>query len=273
MLVQPTSDALNVEVIQSALCTQSLGKIIHILTKTPSTNSLGLTLADSGEPHGTVILAEHQTAGKGRLDRAWVSPPNKNIYCSVILKNPDLQEYLPWVPLVTGLAIAEAIQINHSTTLSLKWPNDLLVADKKLGGILCQGITRKGNAPALIVGFGVNVNSTSEDLPPELHDISTSLYQESGQFCNRNSLLSGIFNNLEKWYERLARHDLDVIHSAYSASCSTLGTDVCCTLTGSHHVNGRATEIGKDGSLQVTPFEAGAKKNIVLHSADVTHIR
>ena len=273
MLAQPTSDSLNFEVIQSGLCTESLGKNLHILTKTPSTNLLGLTLADSDEPHGTVILAEHQTAGKGRLGRSWVSSPNKNIYCSVILKRPGLKEHLPWVPLVTGLAIAEAIQTKHSTTLSLKWPNDLLVGDKKLGGILCEGTTRKGEASALIVGFGVNVNSTSEDFPPDLHTISTSLYQESRRLCNRNSLLSSILNNLEKWYGQLAMHDLDGIHSAYSASCSTLGTDVCCTLTGSPDINGRATEIGKDGSLWVTPFEAGAKKTIVVYSADVTHIR
>ena len=273
MLAQPTSDPLDSEDIQSGLCTKYLGKTLHVLTKTLSTNLLGLTLESSGEPHGTVIIADHQTAGKGRLGRSWISPPNKNIYCSVILKNPRFQKYLSWVPLVTGLAIAEAIQKNYSTALSLKWPNDLLLGDKKLGGILCQGTTRKRDSSALIVGFGVNVNSTSEDFPLELHATSTSLYQESGRFCNRNSLLASILNNLEKWYEQLAMHDLDGIHSAYSASCSTLGTDVYCTLTGSHDVKGRATEIGKDGSLYVTPFEAGAKKTIVVHSADVAHIR
>ena len=273
MLVQPTSDVINAESIQTGLSTQSLGKNLHILAKTPSTNLLGLTLAGSGEPHGTVILAEQQTAGKGRLGRSWISPPNKNIYCSVILKKPRLLEHLSWVPLVTGLAIAEAIQTNHSVTLSLKWPNDLLLDEKKLGGILCEGTTRKKDSSSLIVGFGVNVNSTSEDFPQELHDISTSIYQESGRFCNRNSLVASILNNLEEWYKQLAMSDLDVIHSAYSASCSTLGTDVHCTLTKSSNVNGRATGIGKDGSLQVTPFEAGAKKTIVVRSADVTHVR
>ena len=123
MLVQPTSDVINAESIQAGLSTQSLGKKLHILTKTPSTNLVGLSLADSGEPHGSVILAEHQTAGKGRLDRSWISPPNKNIYCSVILKKPGLQEHLSWVPLVTGLAIAEAIQMNHSTCLLYTSPS------------------------------------------------------------------------------------------------------------------------------------------------------
>lgn len=273
MLSQPTFDQLNFQEIQSGLCTEDLGKTIHILNKTSSTNLLGLTLVYSGEPHGTVILAEHQTSGKGRLGRTWVSPPNKNIYCSVILKKPELQKHLTWVPLVTGLAIAEAIETNYSKALSLKWPNDLLVKDKKLGGVLCQGTTSKGDASALIVGFGVNVNSTFEDFPPELHTISTSLYQESGQLWNRNSLLSGILNSLEKWYKQLAIHDLDGIHLAYSTSCSTLGKNICCTLTGSLEINGRATEIGKDGSLWVTLFEAGAKKTIVVHSADVKHIR
>ena len=268
-----TYNFINFEIIQSGLGTKSLGKNLHILAKTPSTNLLGLTLADSGEPHGTAIIAEHQTAGKGRLERSWVSPPNKNIYCSVILKQPELEKYLPWIPLITGLAIAEAIETNHSTALSLKWPNDLLVQDKKLGGILCQGTTRKNDISALIVGFGINVNSVPEDFPHELRTILTSLYQESGRFCNRNFLLSSILNNLEKWYEKLAMKNLNEIHLAYSASCTTLGKDVCCTLTGSRNINGRATEIGKDGSLLITPFEARTKKTVAVHSADVKHIR
>jgi len=273
MLVQSKSDALNAGVIQSGLRTQALGRSLHILTETPSTNTLGLTLAESGEPHGTVILAEHQTAGKGRLGRFWASPPNKNIYCSVILRDPRLQQYMTWVPLVTGLAISEAIQSEQSIKPSLKWPNDLLIGNKKLGGILCESISR-GNIPCvLIIGFGVNVNAALKDFSEDLQPISTSLFQESGHPCNRNTLLASILNHLERWYDQLASNNIDVVHSAYSAACSTLGLDVRCMLTGTREIHGRATAIGIDGSLHVTPFQQGAKKTIEIRSADVTHVR
>jgi len=273
MLVQSKSDALNAGIIQAGLKTQALGRTVHILTETPSTNTLGLTLAASGEPQGTVILAEHQTAGKGRLGRFWASPPNKNIYCSVILRDPRLQQHMPWVPLVTGLAISEAIQSEQSIKPSLKWPNDLLIGNKKLGGILCESISR-GNTPSLlIVGFGVNVNAALDDFSEDLQPIATSLIQESGHLCNRNALLASIFNHLEKWYAQLTSNNIDLVHSAYASECSTLGLEVRCILTGTREIHGRATAIGIDGSLHVTPFEQGAKKTIEIRSADVTHVR
>ena len=273
MLVQSKSDALNSGVIKSGLRTQALGHSLHILTETPSTNTLGLTLAESGEPHGTVILAEHQTAGKGRLGRSWVSPPNKNIYCSVILRDSRLQQHATWVPLVTGLALSEAIQTEQSITPSLKWPNDLLIGNKKLGGILCES-TSRGNSPGvLIVGFGINVNTRQDEFPTNLQATTTSLFQESGQTGNRNTLLACMFNQLERWYDQLDSGNIDVVHSAYAAVCSTLGLHVRCILTGTREIEGRATAIGKDGSLQVIPFEQGAKKPIEVRSADVIHIR
>jgi len=273
MLVQLKSDALNAGVIQAGLRTQALGRRVHILTETPSTNTLGLTLAASGEPHGTAILAEHQTAGKGRLGRIWASPANKNIYCSIILRDPRLQQHMTWIPLVTGLAISEAIQTEQSIKPSLKWPNDLLIGNKKLGGILGES-TSRGNSPSvLIIGFGVNVNAALNDFSEDLQPISTSLFQESGHPCNRNTLLASILNNLERWYDQLASNNIDAVHSAYVTDCSTLGLEVRCTLTGTREIHGRATAIGIDGSLHITPFELGAKKTIEVRSADVTHVR
>ncbi len=194
MPIHPKPDALNAAHIQAKLRTQSLGHAIHLVTETSSTNSLGTILAESGIPHGTVILAEHQTAGKGRLGRLWVSPPYKNIYCSVILGDPRLQTYLTWIPLVTGLALSEAIQQEETITPSLKWPNDLLIDRKKLGGILCESTSRGQATPGLIVGFGINVNAESDDFPPDLRAFTTSLHQESGKSHNRNALLSSMFN-------------------------------------------------------------------------------
>lgn len=273
MPMTPTSDALNTASIQADLTTEALGHSIHILTETASTNSLGMTLAASGAPHGTIILAEHQTAGKGRLGRSWVSPPNKNIYCSIILRNPRLQQYLTWIPLATGLALSEGIQKTLGIAPSLKWPNDLLIGNKKLAGILCESSSRGQSGGVFIVGFGVNVNADREDFPAELQATSTSIFQESGHQSNRNILLTSIFNHLEKWYDHLASDNIGAVQSAYTAACSTLGIDVRCTLNESREVHGRATAIGMDGSLQVIPFDQGARQAIEIRSADVTHVR
>jgi BirA family transcriptional regulator, biotin operon repressor / biotin---[acetyl-CoA-carboxylase] ligase len=273
MLVQQKSDALNAGVIQAGLKTQILGQSLHIVTETPSTNTLGLTLAEAGEPHGTVILAEHQTAGKGRLGRSWVSPPHKNIYCSLILRDPRLQPHLTWIPLATGLALSEAIEQELQITSLLKWPNDLMIDNKKLGGILCESTSRGLSTCLVIVGFGINVNASQDDFPTELQDSSTSLYLKNQQSCSRNQLLSRIFNLLEKWYDQLTLSHIDEMHTAYSAACSTLGMDVRCVLSGTKEVHGRATAVGKDGSLQVTTFEQGSKKTIEIHSGDVIHVK
>jgi BirA family biotin operon repressor/biotin-[acetyl-CoA-carboxylase] ligase len=273
MALPSRSDALNAGMIKEGLNTQALGRSIHILTETPSTNTLALTLAESEEPHGTVILAEHQTAGKGRLGRSWISPPHKNIYCSLILRDSRLQKHVTWIPLVTGLALSEAIHTTHTITTSLKWPNDILVGTKKIGGILCESTSRGNTTGALIVGVGVNVNSNQDDFPSELQDHTTSVLQASGQLTNRNTLLACMFNHLEKWYDQLVSHNIDAVHVAYSAACSTLGLHVRCMLTGTREIEGRATAIGRDGALQLTPFEQGVKNPIAVHSADVTHVR
>lgn len=273
MSVESKSDALNRAKIQAGLKTQSLGQSIHIVTETPSTNTLGMTLAESGDPHGTVILAEHQTAGKGRLGRTWSSSPNKNIYCSVILRDLTLQQHLTWIPLATGLAISEAIQHVTSLQPSLKWPNDLLIGNKKLGGILCESTSRGKSSNVLIVGFGVNINAELEDFPVVLQATSTSILQESGRPCHRNTLIASMFNHLEKWYDHLALQNIEMVKTTYSGACSTLGMDVHCTLNESKEIHGHATGIGMDGSLQVIPFEQGAKQPIEIRSADVTHVR
>ncbi len=273
MLVTPSFDALNAEAIRVGLTTQTLWHAIHILTETASTNSLGITLAASGAPHGTIILAEHQTSGKGRLGRSWVSPANKNIYCSIILRDPRLKQHLTWIPLATGLALFEAIQNTQDLAPSLKWPNDLLIRNKKLAGILCESTSRGQSASGLIVGFGVNVNAVQDDFPPDLQATSTSILQESGHPCNRNILLTSIFNHLERWYDHLASDNIVMIQSAYTEACSTLGIDVRCTLNESGEIYGRATGIGMDGSLQVIPFEQGVRQAIEIRSADITHVR
>ena len=122
MVNHTTFDGLNAKNFQPGLRTQAIGRRAHVLAEAPSTNTLAFTLAESGEPHGTVVLAENQTAGRGRLGRSWHSPPYKNIYCSVLIIDPRLEQHLTWIPLVTGLAISEALKQVVSVKPTLKWP-------------------------------------------------------------------------------------------------------------------------------------------------------
>jgi len=272
MAGQSKSHSLNLEIIQQGLTTQALGRRGHLVNDVSSTNTLAITLAESGEPHGTIILADTQTAGRGRLGRSWVSCPHKNIYCSAIFIDPRLCQYITWIPLMTGLAISEALRQEPSITLSLKWPNDILVENKKLGGILCETTNRTKNPGVIVVGFGVNVNAQSEDFPAALRTAATSLSLETGKVSDRNSILTSILNHLEKWYDHLAANKIEDMHLAYSSNCSTLGLDVRCVLTTTQEIHGRAIGIAKDGALQVMPYEPG-RKTVEIRSADVTHVR
>ena len=124
---------LKAETIRHRLTTRRLGRSLHLFEELASTNATAFTLAGSGATHGTAVLAETQTAGKGRLGRHWISPPHLNLYCSVILKEPTISRHVSWIPLVTGLALAEATRRYCDIEISLKWPNDLLYVEKKSG--------------------------------------------------------------------------------------------------------------------------------------------
>ncbi|TKB34605.1 MAG: biotin--[acetyl-CoA-carboxylase] ligase, partial [Nitrospira sp.] len=139
--MQP-SPPLTRNTIHCTLSTSWLGRRIELFDSIPSTNREAVRLAQANVEHGTVVVADCQTAGRGRLSRNWFSPPGANLYCSVILKAARpadrLTEWLSWLPLISALAAAEAIEAVSSLHVSVKWPNDLLISERKVGGILCE---------------------------------------------------------------------------------------------------------------------------------------
>ena len=142
--MQP-SPPLTRDTIHSTLSTTWLGRRIELFDCLPSTNREAVQLAQAEVEHGTVVVADSQTAGRGRLSRTWFSPPGANLYCSIILRTarpPErLTEWLSWLPLISALAAAEAIEQVSSIQVSVKWPNDLLISARKVGGILCESGT------------------------------------------------------------------------------------------------------------------------------------
>ena len=278
--MQP-SPPLTRDTIYSTLATTWLGRRIELFDCLPSTNREAVQLAQAEVEHGTVVVAESQTAGRGRLSRTWFSPPGINLYCSIILRTarpPErLTEWLSWLPLVSALAAAEAIEQVSSIHVSVKWPNDLLISERKVGGILCESGTGARSDPFQIIGIGINVNGGQDDWPADLRDSATSIRQERKILVDRNRLLAQLLLELEHCLDELAVHGTSRLALAYHQRCSTIGITVRATLAGGEVIVGLAEGIGQDGSLRIRPQTAHPHSEtpeiITLRVADIIHLR
>jgi BirA family biotin operon repressor/biotin-[acetyl-CoA-carboxylase] ligase len=272
------SAPLTLDNIRSTLATTSLGQCLYLHPELPSTNSEALALAQAGAAHGTVVVAESQSAGKGRRTRTWHSPPGTNIYCSVIVRGIGrecaLAEWLSWVPLTSALAAAEAVQTSASLALSLKWPNDLLLHERKVGGILCESSHVSATDPTVVIGIGLNVNMPHESFPDELRPIATSLFEVSRRLIDRNRLIAQLLFELEQGLNELRSHGSERLRWAYTARCSTLGRRVRVLTGPEQELLGTAESISTDGALQIRPFasSATAQPLIDIRAADVIHL-
>ncbi len=278
--MQP-SPPLTRDTINSTLATTWLGRRLELFDCLTSTNREAVQLAQADVEHGTVVVAESQTAGRGRLSRTWFSPPDVNLYCSIILRTgrpPErLTEWLSWLPLVSALATAEAIEQVSSTHVSVKWPNDLLISERKVGGILCESGTGTGSDPFQIIGIGINVNGDEDDWPIDLRSSATSIWQERKMVVDRNRLLAQLLLELEHCLDELAIHGTSRLALAYGQRCSTIGTTVRATLAGGEVIVGLAQHIGQDGSLHIRPQPALPNSEtpeiVTLRVADIIHVR
>ncbi len=276
-----TSPPLTRDTIYSTLATKWVGRRIELFDCLPSTNREAVQLAQADVENGTVVVAESQTAGRGRLSRTWFSPPGINLYCSIILRTarpPErLTEWLSWLPLVSALAAAEAIEQVSSIHVSVKWPNDLLISERKVGGILCESGAGSRSDPFQIIGIGINVNGGQDDWPADLRDSATSIRQERKILVDRNRLLAQLLLELEHCLDELAVHGTSRLALAYHQRCSTIGITVRATLAGGEVIVGLAEGIGQDGSLRIRPQTAHPHSEtpeiVTLRVADIIHVR
>jgi BirA family biotin operon repressor/biotin-[acetyl-CoA-carboxylase] ligase len=189
-----------VEALRAFFAGRVIGRRIEYRDETGSTNTEALRLALEGTPEGTVVVADAQTEGRGRLDRTWESPPSKNLYLSVVLR-PDIPAVsASLVPLMTGVAVADVVSQHCPGRVRLKWPNDVLVGGKKICGMLTEMRTRGDRVEFLIVGIGLNVNMRKLDFPPGLRDTATSLQIETDCELDRLDVAVRLFEALERWY-------------------------------------------------------------------------
>jgi BirA family biotin operon repressor/biotin-[acetyl-CoA-carboxylase] ligase len=246
-----------------------------ILATTESTNVEVAALAARGAVEGTCVVAEEQTAGRGRQGRAWVSPPNAGLWMSVLVRPGDVpSSRWTWLPLLAGLAATDAIVALGRIPVALKWPNDLVLSDgntgstRKLGGILSEALSGSSSGPnvdggeAIVIGIGVNVSLTAAELPT---DHATSLLLEGGT-TDREALLAGILRHLVVRLDQWRTGDPELA-ADYWNSCLSIGRIVEVSLPGGVQLRGEATGIDADGHLLIE----SEGKTVSITAGDVIH--
>ncbi|SCG41855.1 biotin--[acetyl-CoA-carboxylase] ligase [Micromonospora halophytica] len=259
---------------------------LDLRVETGSTNADAVQAARAGEPEGLVVVAERQTAGRGRRGRVWQSPARAGIATSVLLRPgaavadrgwpPAPATGYGWLPLLAGVALVEAVARLAELEAGLKWPNDLLVSDAKCGGILAEAVPGASPAqpPAIVLGIGLNVTLRADELPENPTGLpATSLRLAGAVATDRDPLLRALLRSLAEWYDRWRAAGGDAVASglrdAYLASCATLDRQVRVLLPDGAELTGRATGVDTDGHLLVET--AAGRRH--LAAGDVLHLR
>lgn len=262
-----------------------LWQAIEVTGSTGSTNADLLARAAQGAPEGLVLTAEEQLAGRGRMGRSWVSPPRSSLMFSLLLRPHQVPVgRRGWLPLLTGVAVAEAVNAATGIRARLKWPNDLMVRDAlsardaKLAGILAEA-----SGGAIVVGVGLNVSTTPDELPPpppgglpatSLRATTTDQAATDNSVPDRETLLAAILASFERWYEpwRQASGDPEAsgLRPAYTRLCATIGRRVRAELPGDQLLSGLAVGVDSDGRLLV---REPSGTEVPVAAGDVVHLR
>ncbi len=251
--------------LEQGLKTKTMGQTIYFYEETDTTNNRARELALEGAPEGTLVVAEKQTAGRGRRGKVWESPLGTGIWMSLVLRPQIAPAEASVLTLLCGLATAEAIEAETGLSAGIKWPNDILINGKKAVGILTEMDCEMSEVHFVIPGIGINVNTAS--FPPEIADIATSLYLECGKTVSRRRLVHKVLERLEEHYETFLRTgSFAAMLEDYRKHCITLGKEV--------HVLGRepffaeALDITPEGELLVRRADNG--KEEVVFSGEVS---
>ncbi|OFX24494.1 MAG: biotin--[acetyl-CoA-carboxylase] ligase [Anaeromyxobacter sp. RBG_16_69_14] len=235
--------------LRPLLNTHDLGQVLHWFEEVGSTNDIAKRLADDGAAHGEVVVAEAQTAGRGRRGRVWASPTGRNLTFSIILR-PDLPpSRASELTLVASVALCQAVR-QAGVPAGIKWPNDLLVHGRKLAGILTELAADPDRVQWVVLGIGVNVNVRAEEFPAELRDIATSLAMERGEPVPRALFAAAVLSSLEEWLDRHAEDGFPPVREAWRAMSITLGREVRVRAS-DRDLEGVAEDVDEAGALLV----------------------
>lgn len=258
-------ERITADEIRLGLVTKSFGKNIHYEESVDSTQKIAHRLANEDAPEGTVIIAEEQVLGRGRMDRKWHSPKYTGVWMSVILRPNIPPQKAPQLTLIAAVAVVQAIEEFTNLTPQIKWPNDILINGKKVTGILTELQADADRITSIIIGIGINVNQQKEDYPEELHNIATSLAIESGKKLQRAELVKILLSKLENLYALYLEKGFYPIKLLWESYAISIGKIITArTITGSIH--GKAMGITEDGVLMIED-EKGKVHHV--YSADI----
>lgn len=249
--------------------TKIIGNEIIFFETINSTNTCAMELADKGYPEGTVIIADAQTEGKGRLERKWLSPQEKNLYMSIILRPVILPRDAAILTLMSAVACTSAIKRSSSVPASIKWPNDIMVSDRKLGGILTEIKADMDRIFHAVIGIGININLEAGDMPDEIKAIATSIKNETGDVLSRAEVAVEILREMDRWYSILLSNGKKPVIKEWLRLSSTIGKVVRVTI-GDKVFTGIAENIDEEGMLMLKLPDNTVKK---ISAGDVTILR
>lgn len=246
-----------------------IGKEIVVFDEVDSTNNVANELLKKGYPSGTVVIADRQTSGKGRMGRRWISVGEKNLYISFAVKPNIIPKYATLITLTSVVACTTALRRHTEIPILIKWPNDMLIGGKKIGGILTEMKIEGEIIKSTVVGVGLNVNMDEKEMPEEIKEIATSLKIYKGEEFSRLILASEIIKEFDKWYQLLCNKKIKTIIDRWMEFSDTLGKQVKITLS-DREIIASAEAIDEEGRLIVKLQDGSYEK---ISAGDVTFLR
>ena len=238
-----TPDILTPAELSTGLRVARIGTSLICTGETDSTNTLAYRLAEEGAPEGTVVIADAQSRGKGRLGRQWESPAGVNLYCSIVLRPPIMPLHAPQLTFLSAVAVAEAIERSAGLSPVIKWPNDVLVNGFKVAGMLNEMSAETERVDFLVLGIGVNINMRRDQFPPDLRHPASSLAIEAGHEVGRLSFARAFLESLDAHYERYLAEGYGPLRQAWLGRSAVMGRRV---RVGGHGEETRGTVEGID---------------------------
>ena len=242
----PPDQRLDIDLVRSLLTTSEIGQNLHYLVQTTSTMDDARRLAEEDAPHGTVVVADEQTAGRGTKGRIWVSPPGQSIHTTLIVR-PTIDE-LKRLSIVSPVATTDAVRATTPLQPTIKWPNDIQMEHRKMGGILIEAEWREGQPSYALIGIGLNVNFDPAPWATQIDRPATSLMIELETRQEREPVFAALLNAFENRYSQAGSSEL---HDTWVSRLNTLHQEVTVTLTTGEAIQGTAVGVDDAGALIV----------------------
>lgn len=260
--LETASNAMVPAAIAAGLETRRIGCRIHSFQETGSTNLEAARLAEEGAVEGTVVLADSQSHGKGRLGRQWASPPGVNLYCSVILRPPIPPQDAVHLTFLSAVAVARTINVCTGLKPRIKWPNDLLLDGCKVAGLLNELNAETDRVNYVVLGIGVNLNMTADQFPADLRTPATSLLLAAGAAVDRNVFTQKLLKELDQLYDRFLQEGYGPIRQLWLEQGRMQGCRIQVDLGNGRPFTAMVTGLDEQGALLVRR-EDGAEERIV----------